>query len=908
MKKTGSQIRQEFIEFFKARGHVFVPSASLVPGGDQTLLFTNAGMVQFKDVFLGTDKRPYKRAVNSQKCLRVAGKHNDLDEVGRDDFHHTFFEMLGNWSFGDYYKKEAIAWAWELLTSQWKLDKTKLFVTCFRDDRKKIPDDKEASENWKIQPGILQEHILYFGRKDNFWEMAETGPCGPCSEIHIDRGQDACDKKNIPGHVCKVNGDCKRYMEIWNLVFIQYNRISPDSLQSLPSKHVDTGMGFERIVAILQGVDSNYKTDLLSPLMDAVQKVAGTSRKDRDADPTPYRVIADHARSAAFLIAEGVVPGNIGRNYICRMIIRRAARFGSKIGLIEPFLGQIADEVIHIYGDFYPELKKNQKSISENINREEVRFSKTIEGGLQKLEELIEMTKSSGKKKLDGDAVFELYATHGLPLEITRDIVSEQGLAVDEKVFQIALEEHRKNSSLIKEDDLGQDNVIQTYQTLANQLVNSKSIPSSGVDYDPYSRSVVNGKILAIVKNHQPVLEATAGDEIDVILPKTCFYIASGGQVSDTGIIKDHQNGNWSMQVDEVIKPVAGLIIHKGKVVKGTIKVGDAALAEIDKNRRQDIMRNHTATHLLHAVLRNVLGKHARQSGSLVAPEKLRFDFTHPDALTEEQLIEIENQVNAAIYSGLDLLQVEKPLTEAIEEGAMALFGEKYGETVKTISIGEEIPFSYELCGGTHVHNTSEIGIFLITSESPVSAGNRRIEAITGRKAYELVQKRKRILDELSKSTHTSIDSMNHKVNEMIDELEINRKQLVKIKENAAEIDFISRLDQVEEVKGIKLLRVIVPDASVDILRSLADKFRAKIAEGVAVIGSVNENRPVLLVTVSDGLVKKGINAVEIVKFIGKAIGGGGGGKPNLAQAGGKDPAGLQEAMDKALEYFQSNK
>jgi alanyl-tRNA synthetase len=904
MKKSGSQIRQEFLEFFKDRGHTCIPSASLVPGGDQTLLFTNAGMVQFKDVFLGTDKRPYTRAVDAQKCLRVAGKHNDLDEVGRDDFHHTFFEMLGNWSFGDYYKKEAITWAWELLTLQWKLDKTKLYVTCFQDEKGRIPTDEEAAENWRNQPGIIPDHVLFFGRKDNFWEMAETGPCGPCSEIHIDRGEDACDKRKIPGHVCSVNGDCKRFMEIWNLVFIQYNRISQETLQPLPSKHIDTGMGFERIVSILQGVDSNYKTDLLSPLMDAVQKIAGTSSKDRVDCPTPYRVIADHARSAAFLIADGVVPGNIGRNYVCRMIIRRAARFGTKLGLTKPFLAQIAEEVIHIYGDFYPELKKNQKSITENLHREEIRFSKTLEGGLAKLEELMELSKTSGVKILDGKEIFELYATHGLPLEVTRDITGEQGLAVDEKAFEIALEEHRKNSSTIKEDEMKEDGIVETYQTLVDQLVNKKSIPTMGVEYAPYDSFRVSGKILAIIKDNRPVLEATSGDEIGVILPKSCFYIESGGQVSDTGIIKGQNSATWTVQITEVEKPVAGLIVHKGKVVKGTIKVGDSAAGEVDRNRRQDIMRNHTATHLLHAVLRNVLGNHARQSGSLVAPDKLRFDFTHPDALTEEQIIQIENQVNSAIYEGFDLRQVEKPLTDAIGEGAMALFGEKYGEMVKTITIGENPPYSYELCGGTHVHNTSEIGIFLITSESPVSAGNRRIEAITGRKAYELVQKRTRVLLELSMSMHTNVDSVNHKVNEMIDELEIDRKLLAKMKGNAAESDFLSQLDQIEDIKGIKLLRSIVPDANVGILRDLADKFREKIPDGVAIIGSVSEGKPILMVTVSAGLVKKGINAVEIVRFVGKAIGGGGGGKPDLAQAGGKDPAGLQEAMSKVIEYF----
>ena len=446
-KLTGSSIRKTFIEFFQKRGHTYVPSSSLVPGGDQTLLFTNAGMVQFKGIFLGTDTRPYSRAVNSQKCMRVAGKHNDLEDVGRDGFHHTFFEMLGNWSFGDYYKKEAIGWAWELLTDVWKIDKNKLWVTYFKDEKGEIPTDIEVAESWRDQPGINPEHILPFGRKENFWEMADIGPCGPSSEIHIDRGQDYCNKKDIPGHVCKVNGDCNRYLELWNLVFIQYNRLSPNELKPLPSRHVDTGMGFERIVSVLQSVDSNYKTDLLLPLMDVVMKIVGHTPEEREKNITPYRVIADHGRAATFLIADGVVPGNIGRNYICRMIIRRAIRFANNLGLVEPFLSKVAEEVINIYGEDYPELKRNAVTIYDNLKREEKRFHETIEVGLSRLEEYLAEVKDKKEKELDGRIAFDLYATHGLPLEITRDIAREEGLGVDETGFKSAMKEHRIDSS-----------------------------------------------------------------------------------------------------------------------------------------------------------------------------------------------------------------------------------------------------------------------------------------------------------------------------------------------------------------------------------------------------------------------------------------------------------------------------
>jgi alanyl-tRNA synthetase len=425
MVRSGSQIRKEFIDFFVKRGHTVVPSSSLVPGGDQTLLFTNAGMVQFKDVFLGTDHRSYTRAVDSQKCMRVAGKHNDLDDVGRDDSHHTFFEMLGNWSFGDYHKKEAITWAWELLTGEWGLDKDKLWTTCFKDDKGDIPTDEEAATIWRQQPGINPEHVMYFGRKDNFWEMADTGPCGPCSEIHMDRGAEFCDKKDVPGHVCRVNGDCKRYLELWNLVFIQYNRLSATKLEPLPAAHVDTGMGFERIVSVLQGVTSNYKTDLLLPLIEIVQQLSGHTEAERESNLTPYRVVADHARAATFLVADGVVPGNTGRNYVCRMIIRRAARFGSKLGLNKPFLAKVAEKVIETYGEAYPEVLKNKQTILDNLTREEKRFQRTVDAGLARLEELLAEVKASGQKVLDGRKAFDLYATHGLPLELTRDVARE---------------------------------------------------------------------------------------------------------------------------------------------------------------------------------------------------------------------------------------------------------------------------------------------------------------------------------------------------------------------------------------------------------------------------------------------------------------------------------------------------
>ncbi|NJD58399.1 MAG: alanine--tRNA ligase [Anaerolineae bacterium] len=536
-KPTGAEVRQTFIDFFVEHGHTFVPSAPLVPGGDQTLLFTNAGMVQFKDVFLGLDKRPYTRATDSQKCMRVAGKHNDLEDVGRDNIHHTFFEMLGNWSFGDYYKKEAITWAWQLLTDVWGLPRENLWATVFQDENGLIPPDDEAAEYWKQIPGIDPAHVLYFGRKDNFWEMAETGPCGPCSEIHLDRGIRYCDKQDIAGHVCRVNGDCLRFLELWNLVFIQYNHLSPTQLEPLPAKHVDTGMGFERIVSVLQGVDSNYRTDLLWPLILTTQKLSGHTDEQREEQFTPYRVIADHARAAAFLIADGVVPGNMGRNYVTRMIIRRAYRFGGKIGLNEPFLSKVAEKVIQSYGDFYPELKRNQKAILIDIRLEEERFQRTLDRATTHLEALLDDVEKTNQKTLDGVLAADLYTTYGLPFEITRDITRERGLDVDEASYTLAREEHRQASGAGKAfgDQGGED--VEVYRQLANKLISQGDLPEKGVLYDPYNRLEVSGQVLALVQSGKPVKVAMPGDKVDVTLPETCFYIASGGQVSDTGWI-----------------------------------------------------------------------------------------------------------------------------------------------------------------------------------------------------------------------------------------------------------------------------------------------------------------------------------------------------------------------------------
>jgi alanyl-tRNA synthetase len=904
-KLSGAEIRQSFIEFFKTKGHTFVPSSSLVPGGDQTLLFTNAGMVQFKDVFLGTDTRPYTRAVNSQKCMRVAGKHNDLDDVGRDDSHHTFFEMLGNWSFGDYYKKEAIAWAWELLTKEWGIDPSFLYFSCFKDDKGDLPTDVEAAEAWSTQPGLDATHILYFGRKENFWEMAETGPCGPCSEIHIDRGENFCDKKNIAGHVCNVNGDCKRFLEIWNLVFIQYNRVNQTQFDLLPQKHVDTGMGLDRVVSVLQNADSNYRNDLFLPILEKTRELAGQTEDQVKEFFTPYRVVADHARAATFLIADGVVPGNTGRNYICRMIIRRAARFGTKIGLTEPFMAKIAEVIITNYGGAYPELIKNRNTILDNLTREEKRFSRTVESGMGYLDDLFEEMRKTNKTILGGNSAFELYATHGLPFEITRDIAREKNLEVDEVGFRKAMEEHKVQSGAGKAFGSQGGENVEIYRNVLEKLITEGKTALAGVEHNPYEWLTIETPLLGLFTEGVPVLIADSDVPVEIIVQKTGFYIESGGQVGDTGWIQA-ADGSWEVEISEVKRPAAGVIIHVGVVTRGKVRVGDKVKVVVDLDRRMDIMRNHTATHLLHAQLHKVIGEHARQAGSFVAPDRLRFDFTHHESISMDTLVQIEAGVNKAIFENHSLLVKTKTLTEAMAEGVTALFGEKYGENVRTVTIDPEKPISYELCGGTHVSNTGDIGTFLILSESSTAAGVRRIEAVTGREAYELIKERNDILRTTSRLLNSRMDEIPTKVMLLVDNIDFLQSEITGLQQGQIKVEFDRKLANIKIIKGVPVLVESLAEASLDNLRLMTDTFRAKYPSGIIALGTVKEDKPTLICSVTDDLVKKGINAGEIVRNAAALMEGSGGGRPNLAQAGGKNPAKLGEALKEVMRIVES--
>ncbi|MGC1378896.1 MAG: alanine--tRNA ligase [Anaerolineales bacterium] len=915
-KLTGNEIRQNFLDFFEEQRHTVVPSASLVPGGDATLLFTNSGMVQFKDVFIGTDKRPYTRAVDSQKCMRVAGKHNDLDDVGRDDTHHTFFEMLGNWSFGDYYKKEAIAWSWQLLTDVWGLPKDKLYLTCFKDDKGNIPTDEEAAEIWRAQPGVLLENVQYFGRKENFWQMAEFGPCGPCSEIHIDLGEERDNMRGQP-HQCGVNGDCTRYLELWNNVFIQYNMLEGGKLEALPSTHVDTGMGFERIVSVLQGVDSNYKTDLFKGALDVLSALTGKSRDEMYADFTPFRVVADHARAAAFLIADGVVPGNTSRNYICRMIIRRAARFGTKLGLTEPFLAKVADPIIAEYGGFYPEMLQHKQEILDSLTREEIRFARTVESGVAHLQGMLDALKQAGESTLDGRKAFDLYATYGLPLEISRDIAREQSLDVDDAGFKAAREEHSKASGGGKAMGAMGGSDAEFFAGIFKELQSKGKLGAKGVEYDPYTSPETNGEVLALVVDGQAVSEAQFGDKVEIILPKTGFYIESGGQMGDTGRIssdfrslKDFgslESGGWEIEVSEVRRPSAGLISHIGEVVSGKPKVGDKAVAAVDAARRHDIMRNHTATHLMHAALHQVLGEHARQAGSLVAPDRLRFDFNHSEGMTAGQIERVEKIVNDAIAADMAVTSKTKSRDEAVAEGAMALFGEKYGDVVRTITVGDPVnKYSYELCGGTHLERTSDVGMFLLVSEASAAAGVRRIEAVTGRGAYELVAKRFKALKQAASTVKASLEEVPAKIDALQDELNASKKQLAAARVELALATFNQQLANIQKVGDVNLLVTQLAGVDKDSLTKLADQFREKFpANGVCVIAAPAAGNVTVMATVTQDLIKRGVKAGDLVGHISRQLGAGGGGAPHLAFGGGKDAAKLGEALASVRPWLE---
>jgi alanyl-tRNA synthetase len=791
------------------------------------------------------------------------------------------------------------------------LPKERLWATCFEDERGELPRDDEAAGYWRSETDIDPSHILFFGRKDNFWEMGDVGPCGPCSEIHYDRGPEFCSKKDDPTHVCGVNQDCGRYIELWNLVFIQYNRKEDGTLEPLPAKHVDTGAGLERLVAVLQGVDSNYKTDLFTPIMDRVQQLLGHTDEEREKHIVGYRVIADHARAVTFLIGDGVLPGNEGRNYVLRMILRRAVRFGRKIGFTRPFMDEVAKVVIERMSHVFPELEKRREFILTTIRQEELRFLKTLDAGLARLDEVIAAVEERGERMIPGRDAFRLYDTFGIPMEIIRDVAEEHGLTVDEAGFHAAMEEQRARARAADMFEEIDEESLRVYRDLLEGLQKKGLLGPEGVLHDPYEATELETTVAAILRGGKSVQAARVGDKVEVVLSETCFYVESGGQVSDTGYIaafpsEEAEEPVWEIRVDDMRRPVPGLIVHIGEVTLGTPRVGERAWALVDYERRMDIARNHTATHLLHNELRYVLGEHVQQAGSLVAPDRLRFDFTHGAMLTQDEIDRVVRGVNEAILANYPVIWEYKPYREALSEGVIALFGEKYGEVVRVLRIGwPDEPFSQELCGGTHVDETGEIGFFYIISEQGIGAGVRRIEAVTGRGAVEWIQKHMRSLESIAAHLLCSPEEVNRKVLELQDELQTARKEIARLQRQLARYQLEDLLDQVQEVAGVPLLvaRVNVPD--METLREMTDWYRERVRSGVVVLGTVLEGRPAFVAAVTPDLARQGVDAVQLVRGVAQVVGGGGGGRPTLAQAGGKDARRLDEALRRAPQLLR---
>jgi alanyl-tRNA synthetase len=881
---TSSEIRQAFLDFFQEMGHTVVPSAPLPMVSNPTLLFTNAGMNQFVDVFLGREERPYKRAASSQKVMRVQGKHNDLENVGPSPRHHTFFEMLGNFSFGDYFKSGAIRYAYDFLTQVCQVPTGKLWYTVHT-------SDDDAFNIWVKEIGVPAERVLRMGDKTNFWMMGDVGPCGPTSEIHYDWGPEHCNCGEAECGVALDNG-CNRWLEVWNLVFMQFDQDERGQRTPLPKPGVDTGMGLERIVSVVQQQIVNYDTDLFAPLMNRIQALLEDDETQRRQHETGYRVIADHGRAATFLIGDGVLPGNVGRGYVLRMIIRRAARFGRTIGFKAPFIAEIAQVTIDQMRDVYPELRRNRDLILHTVTREEERFARTLDGALARLEELLAALPADGQ--IAGEAAFDLYATHGLPVEITRDVAVERGYTVDEAGFRAAREAHAVASGA---GAFSQYETGGVYTELWSELVRSGRLDSSGVDYDPYSGARLQAEILALIRDGRVVDSAGRGEKVEVVTAATCFYIEAGGEVSDTGWIRLPESG-VAIRIDDVRQPVGGLIVHLGEVVQGDVSVGQVANLLVDEERRWDIRRNHTATHILHRELRRLLGSHVTQQGSLVAPERLRFDFSHGQAVDDETLAEIETAVNQAILENYPIQVSYMPQNEAIEAGAMALFGEKYGDVVRTIKIGEGgQPYSFELCGGLHVDETGDIGLLHFTHEGAVAAGIRRVEAVTGRGAQQLVAERLKLLQRLAARLNAPVTELEARLDTLLADQRNQHKEMEQLRRRLARREFEKLLAEVREVAGIPLVTAVVDVAHMDGLREMADWFRDRVKSGVAVLAAVKENQPILLATVTDDLVARGVHAGHIVREVARMVGGSGGGRPNLAQAGGKDPGKLAEAL-----------
>jgi len=889
---SSNEIRSGFIEFFKGHQHRFVPSWPVVPIGDETLMFTNAGMNQFKDIFLGHRSPEFVRAANSQKCIRAGGKHNDLEDVGTDTYHHTFFEMLGSWSFGDYFKQDAIDWAWELLVDVWKLDPARLHATYFEGDREEgLEPDIEARQLWLRHLPPQQVHPG--SKKDNFWSMGDTGPCGPCSELHYD------DTDDLSG-AARINADDPNVIEIWNLVFIQYNRDSKGKLSPLPAKHIDTGMGFERITRFLQGKKSNYDSDIFTPIIKAIEQISGkayTFSMDSKSD-IAIRVIADHIRTLTFAVVDGAIPSNEGRGYVLRRILRRACRFGRVLDMNKPFLAKLLPVLIAQMGDAYPEIKDRQEFVATVLTSEEESFNRTLDRGIEIFNTAAHAAQKSGSKTLDGQEAFQLYDTYGFPLDLTQLMAREQGLAVDVDAFERRMDQQRT-------------------QSRAAQKTGSLAVSLSGVelpvtnDAPKYAADRCTAKVVGWVDESGLTLTGTFGEadkSIALVLDSTCFYAESGGQAGDSGMIKG-DGGTFAVETTEKL---ADCVLHRGRLLSGILKVGDRVEAVLDKNR-QASMKNHTATHLLQWALQRTLGSSVKQQGSLVCPDYLRFDFTWPKTLTPEQKTQIETLVQEKIDADIPVTTSVLPIAQAKELGAMALFSEKYGDQVRVIGIGADSKdsltdaFSKEFCGGTHVASTGQIGGFSILKEESIAAGVRRITALTGPGLMKHLAERAKIVDALVETLKTPADQVVSRVGKLLDDNKALTKQLKTAGQRGTSdsmTEAAGLLEQAVQVGGAFVIVGQLSDVPVEQARTAMDSLKKKAKSAVVVLGMADgDGKVTLLASVTDDLIKT-VKAGDIIKEIAPIVGGGGGGRPQMAQAGGKDPAKLSEALEKAKEMI----
>lgn len=876
---NGNEIRKRFIDYFVKHNHTKVDSSSLVPQDDPTLLFVNAGMVQFKTVFMGEDKRNYNRAVTSQRCVRAGGKHNDLENVGYTARHHTFFEMLGNFSFGDYFKEDAIRFAWEFLVKELGIPADQLWVSVFT-------DDDEAYELWEKVEDLPKGRIVRLGEKDNFWAMGDTGPCGPCSEIHIDQGRDAgCDRPD-----CAVGCDCDRYLELWNLVFMQFNRSEDGTMTPLPRPSIDTGMGLERVAAVLQGKYNNYDTDLFQPVIKKLEKLSGRKYLVDQADTTAMRVIADHARATTFLVADGVLPSNEGRGYVLRRVMRRAIRYGRNLGLVKPFMEAVTSEVTQTMMDAHPHLEDCADLLAKVVNNEESRFGETLEHGLTLLDDEIARLQKAGEKVIKGEFIFKLYDTFGFPVDIVRDISLERGVDFDNDGFVTAMEKQRSQSRASRKGEN-----VKLLGEGVKELINS----GNRSEFVGYERLVSESEVLGLLDKEGKVTDKLETGSVGQLqVSSTPFYAEAGGQAGDKGIV------SWNTGKAEIVNTTSeseGMILHALQVIEGTLQPGMEVTLEVTGSNRGDTAANHTATHLLQAALKELLGDHVKQAGSQVTPDRLRFDFTHFSQLTTEEKEAVERRVNEKIRDNIMAETTVLERDQAIEQGATALFGEKYGDSVRVVSLGD---FSKELCGGTHVSATGAIGLFQIVSESGIAAGVRRIEAVTGRAALERMQATTGRERDMCQLINAKPENLLERIESMSLSNKRLEKQVAELSTQLASSDLGELFTGAREVDGVKVIASVISLDSPKTLREVGDKVRDEMGTGIAVLGGEINNKAALLAIVSKDLTKR-IKAGELINKIAAIVGGKGGGRPDMAQAGGAMPDKMNEAISSVYEQVQ---